>query len=130
MRFRPDERDLRVVTRRRERGPFGEKAVAGVNRIGAGAARCVDDGADVEVRRDRHRVIEEAAHVARVIPFGVREHGLDLRLATGARDADGDFAAIGDEESFHVIPSVARDLGARAGPHTRPGPSLRSGPTA
>src|SRR5206468_3050912 len=77
LRLRPDEDDPRVVARRRQLGPFAEKAVAGMERIRAAGARRVDDLTDVEVRLTRgaaaegDRFVEEAADEADVVALRI-----------------------------------------------------------
>ena len=87
-----------------EGGGLGEEAVAGVDRVGAGAPSGVDEqlGAQVGVGGRRpgqpHREVARA-HVQR-IGVGVAEHG-DGRHAeapAGAGDAAGDLAAVGDQQ--------------------------------
>ena len=94
---RPDEDDLRLLARGGERGALRQKAVAGMDGIGAGVARGIDDAVDVEVALQRNDVVEEAADEADVVVLGVAEDGADAHLAAGAGDADGDFAAVGHQ---------------------------------
>ena len=83
-----------------------EKAVAGMDRLGAAAPRHVEDLVDVEVRLARRRWTDVVgvvglAHVQRLaVHVGEDGDRLDAHLAAGANDADGDFAAVGDQNSF------------------------------
>src|SRR6185436_8029970 len=99
--LRSDEDNLRLVAGGGKLRALGEKAVAGMDGVGAAGARGVDDAADVEVAADDDGLVEEAADEADVVVLGVREDGADAHLATGAGDADGDFAAVGDEDGVH-----------------------------
>ena len=92
--------------RPRERRVLREEPVAGVDRVGAGPARGVDDGVDAQValrgraRADVDRLVG-FAHVPRVaIAVGVDGDRRQAHLAARADDPDGDLAAVGDQD-FH-----------------------------
>ena len=73
---------------------LGEEAIAGVDRFRAGATRGVQDPGTIKVRADRHDQVDP---VRRTVASLVDADGADPQPARGARDADGDLAAIGDE---------------------------------
>ena len=86
----------------RERRVLGEEAVPGVDRLGAGALRDLDEFVDVEVTERRRSRPDQVgfvghAHVERVaIGFGVDRNGCNVHLACRADDTDRDLAAVGD----------------------------------
>ena len=100
---RADEHQPRVAAGAREVGVLGEKAVARVNRVGAGLVRGVDDRLDVEVGLSRRRLADAHrlvgfAHVQRVgIGGRIHRHGAIAGLACAAHHAQCDLAAIGDQ---------------------------------
>src|SRR6266550_7019138 len=73
-----------------------------MERVSSAAPRRIDDRVDIEVRRDRDGIIEKAPHETRVIAFGMCENGLDAHLPARARDAHGDFAAVGNDQFFET----------------------------
>ena len=84
-------------------GVLREEAVAGVERLGAGPERRLDDPLDVRVALGRRTGADQeglvgAPDVERV-PVGLRVHGhaADPELPERAEDAHGDLAAVGDE---------------------------------
>ncbi len=109
---RSDERDPALGADARELGVLGEKAVAGMDRVGGRDLRRADDGRHVEValggrvRADAHRLVGEA-HVQRArVDLGVDGHGLDAELAARAQDAEGDLAPVRDQDlSEHARPA-------------------------
>ena len=89
-----------------ELGVLREEAVAGVDRIALGDFGRRDDVGDVEIRvggrrrADAHRMVGEA-HMHRVgIGGGVHRDRLDPHFMRRAVDAQGDLAAIGDQDAF------------------------------
>ena len=117
---RPDERDVRRDADVGELGVLGEKAVAGMDRVGAGDLGGGDDARNVEIRLARRRradadVVVGEAHVQRfAIGLGVDGDRLHAELAAGADDAQRDLAAIGDQDlvehsssSDHFVPSAS-----------------------
>jgi len=90
-------------------GVLGQKAVAGVERVGPGAGGGAEDGRDVEVgvgRRggaDAHSGVGGADVGAVGVGVGVDGHGADAQPAAGADDATGDFAAVGDKDSLKAV---------------------------
>ena len=51
-------------------------------------------------------------HVQRIsIGFGIHHHRIDIQLAAGTRHAQGDLAAVGNQQSFeHRTPSLALSI--------------------
>ena len=105
-----DEGDARQLTRAREIRVLGEKSVAGMDGIHAVALRHFDDGRDVEVRPDRfaagrrtnqERLVGLEPVQREPVFVAVDGHRLQAELSGGAKNADGDFRAVGDEEFFH-----------------------------
>ena len=70
LRGRADQRDAGLLERLGERGPLGEEAVAGMDRVGAGGPGGRDDGVDVEVALDPDRLVGGAARAARRVEVG------------------------------------------------------------
>ena len=94
----PDPRQPGCVDRLCERGALGEKAVARMDRVGARLLRRTDVLLGIEVMGDLDQLIRRAG-VQRAHVVGRRDrHGGDVELAAGAEDADGDLAAIRDEQ--------------------------------
>ncbi len=85
-----------------ELGVLGQEAVAGVNGAGPGAGGGAEEGGDVEVgvgRRggaEAHSGVGGADVGAIGVGVGVDGHGAEAQLMTGADDAQGDLAAVGD----------------------------------
>ena len=73
-----------------------------MQRVRAATPRGIDARIDVEVRRDRDGVIEKTAREANVVIFGMRQNGLNAHLPASARNADRDFAAVGDDQFFET----------------------------
>ena len=90
-----------------------------MDRVGAGAARDVDQTVDAQVAVGRAVAAERPglvghAHVAgRAIAVGVHRHRGEPGLAGRANDADRDFAAIGDENLVHRLVNSIGPVGAR-----------------
>ncbi len=88
-------------------GALGEKAVAGVHGIGAGALGDGQQLVDVQVGIGRALAVQGVgfvgvAHVQGIdIGIGVNGHGAHSVITTGAGDAHGDFTAVGDQDFFH-----------------------------
>ena len=83
---------------------LGQEAVAGVHRVGAGLLRRGDDLADVEVGVPGRRAVERVRlvgepHEQRVaVGLGIDGDTADAGVPTGADHADGDLAAVGDQD--------------------------------
>ena len=99
----------------RERRVLAEEAVAGVDGVAAGLLRGVDDLVDAEValgRRggaDRVRLVGDADVERGAVGVGVDGDGGDAHLVERARDANGDLAAVGDEDLAEGLGHGARD---------------------
>ena len=127
-RRRPDEGKAVLFDHLREGGVFGQKADPGVNGIGSGDRRGREYGRHVQValgrgrRPDADRLVGQT-HVHR-IGIGRRVHGhrMDAHLAACPVDAQGDLAAIGDQNLFEHGPAGPRP--------TRPRPEARRTPPA
>jgi hypothetical protein len=91
----------------REVGALGEEPVARVHAVGPAGARGLDDRAHVQVglargrRADLHRLIGHADVRRRLVGLAVDRHGLEPEVVSGTDDADGDLAAVGDEDPPH-----------------------------
>lgn len=87
-----------------EVGVLGEEPVAGVDGLGSRRLRCGDDLVDVEVGLARLGGAEAhggvgGSHVGGVgVGVGVDGDGADAQALGGADDAEGDLAAVGDED--------------------------------
>ena len=103
-RRRSDERHAEVGDRPGEVGVLGEEPVAGMHAVGTAAGDDVEDRRGVEVALGRRLAAEGVGlvgepHVQGVaIELGVHGHRADAELASGAHDAHGDLAAVGDED--------------------------------
>ena len=112
-----EEGDARLLARSRERGVLRQEPVARVHAVGATDAARLDDGGDAEVVRANRgagvtaRNVETVqvdgdvgfAHVQRArVGVGVDGDAADAHAAQRAHDADGDLAAVGDENRCDV----------------------------
>ena len=100
-----DEGDAARLAGLGEVGVFGEQPVAGVDGVAAGRDGGVEHGVDVDVglgdggRADVGRAVGFADMQGVGVGHGVDGVGLDAESAAGARDARGDFAAVGDQDA-------------------------------
>ncbi len=132
---RADEGDALGLERFGEDRVLGQKAVAGVDRLGAAAARGGDDRVDPEValgrrwRANRDRLVGHA-HVRRVeVRLRADRHGRDAQPAAGPDHPAGDLAAIGDQDLCEHPSGPSIDLarpiyGAAERETTTPGPRI------
>ena len=103
-RIRPDEDDAGGGERLGEGGPLRQEPVARMHRLGAGPAAGVDDLLDHEVGRRRRRrtdVNRLVGHLdmrRRAVDVAIYGDRGDPHPPGGADDADGDLAAIGDQD--------------------------------
>jgi len=87
-----------------EPGVLGEKAVARMNRLGAGDLAGGDDRGDVEIalgrgrRADAHALVGQAHVHGAGVGFRVHGDGGDSHFLAGAVNAKRDLAAVGDED--------------------------------
>jgi hypothetical protein len=99
----PDEGDACISAGFGERRVLAEKAVAGMHGIAAGRRCPLHDGLDVEIgssaaARDFDRLVGNPHMQRQRIVRGMDRDRRDAGIGGGARDADGDLAAIGDQE--------------------------------
>ncbi len=95
---RADELEPRGLDGAGELGALGQEAVAGVDGVGVGGLRGGDHLGDVEVAPDPDGVVG-LAHVRRLpVEVGVDRDAAQARRAAGPDDAQGDLAAVGDED--------------------------------
>ena len=89
-----------------ETGVFREESVAGVDGIGTGDLGGGDDAVDLEVgflaggRADADGFVGELDVHGIDVRLGIDGDGFDAEFAAGADDAEGDFAAIGDQDAL------------------------------
>ena len=103
---RADECDARLFAGAGEIGVLREEAVAGVDRVALVLAGPLNDLGDVEIRGGADSVERDlqvgVLDVLRGgVVAGVDRGGGELEFRRGAQDADGDFAAVGDEQSLN-----------------------------
>ena len=90
-----------------EGGVFRKKAVAGVNGIRAAGAGGGEDFFDVQIGVGRALAVQRGGLVGQAgvqrVDIGVSVEGdaLHAVVGAGADDANGDFAAIGNQDFFH-----------------------------
>ena len=91
-----------------EVGVFGKETVAGMNGVGVGDFGGADDGRNVEVaarafrRADADGFVGEAGVEAVAVGFGIYGDRADAEILAGANDAQGDFAAVGDQNLLNM----------------------------
>ena len=113
-----DEPDVTRLADLGEVRRFRQESVAGMDRVGAGNLGGADDRRHVEVavgaaRRADADVLVGEADVQRVlVGLGVHGHGLDAELAARVDDAQGDLAAVRDQD-FLEHPSLSRTTETR-----------------
>ncbi len=105
LRARADEGDARRIAGAGEPGILRKETVTGMDHVDALLACEGDDALDVEigadgafVRADEVGFIRLEAMDAEPVLLGVNGHGAQAQLVGGAHDADGDFAAVRDEQ--------------------------------
>ena len=105
LRARADERDARLGARRRQFRVLRQEAVSGIDRVGPAAERGGDDLVDRQVRpyrmshlADLIRLVGFEAMLGVAVLVRIDRDGGDAELVGGAERADGDFAAIGNED--------------------------------
>ena len=111
-RVRPDENDAGLGERFREGGPFGEKAVARMHRLGAALPAGGDDLVDHQIalrrrwRPDGDRGVGHLHMQGIAIRLGIDRDGLNTHAARGFDDPAGDLAAIGNQDSLEHCPTI------------------------
>ncbi len=105
---RTDEGDAGFLTGAGERGVLRQKAVAGVDGVDVVLLGQRDEGGDVEVGADRFtgpadevRLVGLEAVQGEAVLVGVDGDGANAEFVGGAKDADGDLAAVGGEQLVH-----------------------------
>ena len=100
-----DEDDAGVTNRPGELRVFGEETIAGMDRVDFVFAGQGDDAGNVEVGADGFAGLADAVGLVgfeavqgEAILVGVQRDGANAQLMRGAEDADGDLAAVGDEQ--------------------------------
>ena len=139
---RSDEHQAGARHRVRERRALGEEPVPGMDRLAAGGTRRFDQAAHVQVgidrgrRPDRDRELRGAYVRRQTIRLGIDGDRLQPLFVTGADDAEGDLAAVGDEHAGDVghqpTPSADNSLRRRrrrrsSGPRTAAASRARRG---
>ena len=130
-----DEGDAVLLENFGEAGVFGEEAIAGMHGVGAGDLAGREQGGNVEIgvarrgRADADRFVGEL-HMHRM-GVGGRMHGDGryAQLLRRAQNAQGDFAAIGDEnfvDHLAASPIRSRARARHIRPAARPRRELRS----
>ncbi len=99
---RADELDLATPADLGEMGVLGQKTVAGMNRLHVADLGGADDPVDLQVtvgglgRADAVRLVGHAEVGGAAIGLAEHGDGFDAQFATGSKDAQGDFTAIGN----------------------------------
>jgi hypothetical protein len=112
-RWRPDPGQARVEDRLREVRVLREEPVAGVDRVGPGLRRRLEELRDVQIGVGGGPPAEPVClvrhHDVQPIDVGFRVDGNtgQIRIATGAGDSDRDLAAVSDEDFAHGTPPLA-----------------------
>ena len=120
---RADEVDLAAAADLVEMGVLGQKAVAGMDRLDVADLRRADHPVDLQVAvgrlggPDAIGLVGQFQIGAAAIRLAEDGHRLDAHLATGADDPQGDFAAIGYQDSLvHRSPRPQDGAPQRAAP--------------
>ncbi len=114
---RADEHDPGGLEGAGEVRVLGEEAVAGVHGLGAGAARGLDHGLDVQVGlagrggAEAHGLVRLKDVAGLRVRVGVHGHGADAEAAQGADDAHGDLAAVGHQHGVEQGRALGGVLG-------------------
>ena len=105
---RADEGDLRGSAGRGEIGVLRQEAIAWMHRITARLPGGGDHRSDIEIgggalALERDGLVDAPDMQGRGVVVGVQAGGGDAELGSGLGDADGDLAAIGDQEFFEHV---------------------------
>ena len=130
----PDEDDALLRAAPREAGVLGQEAVAGVQRVAAGRLGRRDHSLDVEVG-GRPDALQGAGLVGRAdvqrggVVGRVDGDGRDIQLRRRPRDADGDLAAVGDQQfvQTHTLALVSGSPGRSRARSSSGGPRDATG---
>lgn len=103
--LRPDEANAGALATAGELGVLGEKAIARMDRVARLLPGHGDQPLHVQVGRrpaatQRHRDIGLAQVQGGRVVLGVHRHRADAQVGTGAGDADGDLATVGDQQGI------------------------------
>jgi hypothetical protein len=99
-----DEGDVMLAENFGKAGILGEKAVTGMDGVGAGDLAGCDQRGDVEIalggrwRSDAHAFIGQADVHGVFVGRGMNGHGLDAEFSTGAQHPQSDLAPVGDQD--------------------------------
>ena len=110
---RTDEFNAFLGQRLGKAGPFGQEAIARMNRLGPGLLAGVDDlfGDQIAFRRrrrpDMHCLIRHPHKWRARIGIGIDRHGGNPHPARSLDDPASDFAAIGDQDFLEHQVSVS-----------------------
>ena len=102
---RADEHEPGLLDGPGERRALGEEPVAGMDRLGAGRPRGLDDRVDAEVALGRRRAGRSGPRVGQPdvqgVGVGVAVDGdrFHAEFVAGPDDPDGDLAAVGDQDA-------------------------------
>ena len=124
---RADEDDAGPLAGLGQSGVLAQEAVARVDGVAAGPLGDVDDLVDAQValargrRADGVRLVGHAHVERRAIGVGVDGDGADAHLAQRAGDADGDLAAVGDEDLAKKTAHLVRPVLTPRTPETKAG---------
>ncbi len=89
-----------------EVGVLGKETVAGMNGFGVGDFGGADHRWNVQIaaralgRADADGFVRKTRVEAVAVGFGIHGDGADAQILAGADDAQGDFAAVGDQNFF------------------------------
>jgi hypothetical protein len=106
---RADEDDAGLLAGAREIHVLGEEPVAGVNRLGAGAGRCLEHPLDRQIalrrrgRPDGDGDVGQPGVQGAGIRVAVHRHRPDAHRAQRADHADGDLAPVGHEHCLEHL---------------------------
>ena len=110
LRFRPDEDDAGRSAGLGEVRVLREEAVAGMDGVDMRLFRHADDVVDVEVSLDRLLAGADEIGFVRLeavqgeaVLVGIDGHRADAQFGSRTHDADGDFAAVGDEDAADLL---------------------------
>ena len=119
LRMRADEYEARALDLLGEIGVLREKAVARVNGLRTGGARCGQDRRAIEIALDAMRLIGEPDMARVAVGIGVQRDAAQAQAARAADDAAGDLAAVRDQQAREHLSSFREPRRACASRGTR-----------